>query len=561
MLSLTPNPQDLFMNVTTSRWIQRWAAGIVLCAGAVTFAPAFADVIVGTGKPSATTLGETTATHIRVDSQGSGHGLIVPYYTTQGDAATLLNVTNSDRANGKVVKLRIRGAGNGDVLLSMTLLLAPGDTWAAALQQRDPGPAVLFAQSSDGSCTLPKIASFASESLKTNRLGASYSPDALAAHTREGTVEYITMADIPAAAVYGPGKQSTSELFQAIKHVNGVAPCGNVLNRLQANLTDEGSAAALGLAAPTGGLSGRWIIINVPGSLTFSGAMHVVRAVDANGSDARANFVLFPQTDTVYPAAKVDGATADPLLRTNAYPGKGANGAPTQRATSEPAVRALHMDFPDFSTPYTLAPGQDAALAQAERFTRAMAIKSASNEYFTVPNAQGRTDWVLSLPARRFSVAVDQTTAEPRMLFSMVPSTGSQYFHDVNMRLSPQDHNQACIVLDYLPQATDRDGKVDTRNYFAQPPYYSTTCGAVSVQGFNSEVSTMSPLGASVTRPHLGTLVTDGPEGWASIDFFSVPTKLGMPVLAAAFSTAFNPAARPGVAANYGTNSEHWYTR
>lgn len=538
------------------------------CLGLVLQA-AHSDVIVGTGQPGPTTLGQTTAKQIRVDSQGAGHGLIVPYFTTQNGAITMLNVSNTDLANGKLVKVRIRGAANGDVLLSLTLLLAPGDMWAASLQRREPGHAALVAHPNDRTCTLPSLQRIESQPLQTNRLAVSYSAEELANQTREGLVEYINMADIPAAALYGASRQSQSELFQAIKHVNGVAPCGAVLGRLNENFTSESLAAEFGLAAPTGGLAGRWIIMNVPGSLTFTGPMHAVRAVDAGGADARANFVQFAQTDVPYPLERVNDVTADPLLRTQAYPGKNANGAPTQVATNGPAVRALHLDFPDFSTPYTVAPGADAALAQATQFTSAMAVKTAANEHLMAPAADFRTDWVLSLPARRFSVAMDQTIAEPRLLYSMVPSTGNQYFHDTNIMASDTDKNVACVILPQWPYVVDRDGKVDMRNITFSPfdRLYRGTCGAVSVYSFVPEVSTADPverrsvLAATATRSSYSKIIARSVEGFTSLDFFTAPTNLGLPVIASAFSSAFNPAARPGVLANYGMNSEHVYQR
>lgn len=552
------------MNFKTSIFHSPLAAGLVFCAGALAFVPALADVIVGTGQPSSTTLGQSTATQIRVASAGTGHGLIVPYFTTQNGATTMLNIANTDLENGKVVKLRIRGAGNGDVLLSMTLLLAPGDMWAAALQQRDPGQAVLFSHPNDKTCTMPQIPSNGSEPMRTDRLAVSYSAQEKANQTREGTVEYITMADIPAAAMYGAGRQSHSDLFQAIKHVNGVAPCGTAVNRLlEENFTNEGAAAAFGLAAPTGGLTGRWIIMNLDSTLTFTGAMHAVRAVDGSGNDARANFAQFPQTDVPYPLDRVDGVTADPSLRTQAFTEKSANGMVTvpANAGTVPALRALHLDFPDFSTPYTVAPGVDAALAQATQFTQATSVKTAANEYLTEPSAQFRTDWVLSMPARRFSAVMDSTSAQARMLYSMVPSTGNQYFHDSNVRPSSTEKRQVCQAVGvHYAKKINRDGEQSPEPVFsATPP--RLICGIVSVLTVNWE---QSVLGSSATRTGStfnDMLLAQAPEGWARMHFFNEQTNLGLPLIGNAFSTAVNPAARPGVSGNYGMNSEHWYTR
>jgi hypothetical protein len=540
-------------------------AGLTLCAGVLGFVPALADVIVGSAQPSATTLGQTTATQIRVQAHGTGHGLIVPYYTAQGDMATMLSVTNTDPDNGKVVKLRLRSADNGDAMLSMTLLLAPGDMWTASLR-RESGQTVLSPHPKDRSCTLPSLALTDGGRLQTNRLGVSYSEEEKLNQTREGVVEYINMADIPAAAVYGEARQSQSELFQAIKHVNGVAPCGAVLQRMAENFTSESAAAGLGLAAPTGGLMGRWVIVDVPKSLTFTGNMHAVRAVDAIGNNARANFVYFPQTDTSYPVDSVDGVTADPLLRTRAYPGKNAQGVATAAATTAPAVAAMHLDFPDFSTPYTVAIGADAPLLQATQFTQAMSAKSIGHEYVLRSEVQFMTDWVMSMPARRFSAAVDSTNTAPRILYSMIPRQGNQYFHDANTEIpSSSNKKQACFKpRRYFETNLDDDGQgLGPRFVSLDPPYSRRICGMVNVLTFGTMDST---LGASATRTGRGdsdSIVSppSNRDGWMRMDFADSVTQLGLPMLAGSFNSAVNPAIQPGISGNFGANSGHWYQR
>ena len=66
----------------------------------------------------------TTATHIKWVSDEPGHQLVTPYFSTQGDNNTLLSYVNVDKVNGKLIKLRFRGAGNGDTLLDLVVLLA-----------------------------------------------------------------------------------------------------------------------------------------------------------------------------------------------------------------------------------------------------------------------------------------------------------------------------------------------------------------------------------------------------------------------------------------------------
>ena len=77
----------------------------------------------------------TTATQLRWSSDEPGHQLITPYFSTQGDNNTLLSYVNTDRVSGKLLKVRFRGAVNGDTLLDFMVLLAPGDVWTASLSQ------------------------------------------------------------------------------------------------------------------------------------------------------------------------------------------------------------------------------------------------------------------------------------------------------------------------------------------------------------------------------------------------------------------------------------------
>ena len=75
------------------------------------------------------------ATQFKEAFDGVGHMLIVPYYTAQAGNATLLNIVNTDKVNGKAVKVRFRGASNADDVFNFTLFLSPGDVWAAEISQ------------------------------------------------------------------------------------------------------------------------------------------------------------------------------------------------------------------------------------------------------------------------------------------------------------------------------------------------------------------------------------------------------------------------------------------
>ncbi|MGD6476253.1 hypothetical protein VWS16_22550, partial [Xanthomonas citri pv. citri] len=128
------------------------AAGALLLCGCGFAAPALAGVVAGTGgAPSRTQLGATDAVGLQPAPNQLGHVLLVPYFTAQQGQMTVLHLVNTDLSNGKAIKLRVRGAANGDSLLSMTLLLSPGDMWTGAITAGADGRAQIA--TADGSCT------------------------------------------------------------------------------------------------------------------------------------------------------------------------------------------------------------------------------------------------------------------------------------------------------------------------------------------------------------------------------------------------------------------------
>lgn len=268
---------------------------------------------------------EGNATRIAVNPGGVGHKLVIPYFTVQGNNATLINIVNHDQTNGKAVKVRFRGAANSDDLYDFVLLLSPGDVWTAALTQGADGRARL--STSDNSCTLPANVN---GSFITSRLDP-FSSVSREEQTREGYVEIINMADIP------PSSASTS-LFASIKHGSNGKPanCGasavtNLASDAVASVTNVAGMQQYGLSFPTTGLSADWIIINQQTTAAWSGSATALEARNTQGDAASANFVFFPQSGSAVSASTASLWTTDPLLTGG-------------------MVTAAYYDFPDLST-------------------------------------------------------------------------------------------------------------------------------------------------------------------------------------------------------------------
>ncbi len=526
---------------------------------------ASASVLEGSGpSPSATgtagMMAERTSTDLVLNAGGIGHILMVPYYTAQGDNATLLNITNTDTYNGKAVKVRFRGAQNSDDVFDFQVYLSPGDIWTARVSKGADGRARL--DTADNSCTLPASIN---QSFVTDRLPGTEAEKA--GGTLEGYVEIFNMADVPPThKKTGDANPVVNPLYTAIKHVNGTAPCTSaVLGLLKNDITAEDDAVAKGFDTPTSGLMANWIIINVPEATSWAGE---ATAVQATGGNGHGNFVFYPQMGTAHnPTAE---ETADPLLLGQ-------------------LIKGAFYDLPDLSTPYASNPTViGSANIQAAALTESIATTSIINEFVTDPGMLGATDWLFSMPTRRYSVAVDYAaTGSARLVFNngvFVGTTGAYNAanYGTGAFFSPGqtgtraldgstvplgvfavssgnvtlDGITACVKTD-SPAFTDRSERTGTTDFVISPgtPKEVALCGETNVLSFNGS----SALGAKIAHKNADVEYIDG---WAVIGTPSGgTTNAGLPVVGQAFLKAVNPAVSAGTSGNFGANWNHRTTK
>ncbi|MDO9315220.1 MAG: cell surface protein [Burkholderiaceae bacterium] len=521
---------------------------------------------------TSTVVANPTADAFVVSPNGIGHVLLVPYYTVQNGNNTLLSIVNTDTLNGKVVKVRFRGASNSDDVFDFQIFMSPGDIWNANVHINSEGKAELF--TADKSCTLPTSVN---QGFVTDRLPSTYSVTDKNKQTLEGYIEILNTADVPKAKFAAQANLTGTDnpLYTAIKHVNGVAPCTQAILDLTAvdptthsAVVDLATNAAYqGMTFPTTGLLANWTIINVPGATTWTGeATAVVAATTATTTAAAGNLVFHPQTND--PVADPEVRTADPLLAAGNTVVNNlgvATGAAVTGAANTPAtvgiVPASMFDFPDLSTPYVVRPAVAATApkVQAAALTGSLAVSEVKNEYLTNPGITAETDWVFSSPTRRYTVAVDYSTAPFRRVFSAYGAAASQYFYDLNT-LFDAASGQVC-VLNVTPKPYDAEERTPTAGvgFVISPGGQAaplTFCGEVSVLSFNNAAGT-SVLGAALARKDIDVTYTDG---WLSI---ATPGNagIGLPILGASFEKAFNTSVSPGIAGNYGLTFGHRFTR
>ncbi|ROR50522.1 cell surface protein [Diaphorobacter nitroreducens] len=581
------------------------ALSIAAMIGGLGFAgAASADVIVGTGvaagagsvnvqqgllidavTPANSTMsGQALGANLALSEGGVGNMLLVPYYSAQNGNMTVLHVVNTDTLNGKAVKVRFRGAANSDDVMDFQVFMSPGDVWTAAVTAGADGVAQI--QSADNTCTVPALGNNTPQAFATNRLDPNKSDAEKANGTREGYVEIFNMADIPSDKLYtvGTTANTNSALYTAIKHVNAVAPCSVAGSPAEAtlfgvaltNYTAEADAANAGFNTPTGGLMGDWYIINVPETTTFSGASTAVVA------DGRGNFVHFPQIDTGVAAAAIDAFTADPLLRTDALKTDGTAFGAT------PALAAGYYDLPDMSTPY-LAADIGNPKAQAVKLTSALAVTSVTNQYANDESITAKTDWVFSMPTRRYSVAANYAA-----ISGTTPANDSntsyRLFSDLIVGVTP---DAAATLQDEwffaanTPVSTDGKGnicvKADAQKFWDReettpgastpgPVFSPRTPGVAAVVSLCGEASVLAfkDLGNSVLASSVArSTITSGTytNGWGVVttaNDIGAPgagVVEGLPLMGASFIKLSNPQVAPGLSGTYGITWPHRFTR
>lgn len=459
------------------------------------------------------------ATRLVNSVAGIGHILVVPYFTSQGANHSLLNIVNTDTVNGKAVKLRYRGAANSDDLFDITVYLSPGDVWTADVSVDGEGFSRL--ETSDNSCTLPSKAEIKEAfngRFKVDRV------DGDKAATREGYIEILNTADIPPVRPGFVGADRVNPLFTAIKHVNGVAPCSKAVMDLQENVLvpvpgDANSPRVRGYSWPTGGLMANWAIVDMSKTASFSGEAIAVRAETAGNVNGAGRLVWAPQTSTLVGYANTLQLTADPLFRNN-------------------VVKAQAVDFPDLSTPYTAAAlpvnplvntpavrAQVEPLAQARRLSDALAVTNVINEYLTNPSVGFETDWVFSMPTRRYAVAVNY--AANRLEWNDIGLTRNGGDSSVTPNLAApaalQNGYVSAANTDYVNRRAcvytasmlgfDREENSRTNFQISPSPAYRL-CGETSVLAFNKTSTQTSLLGAEIARENIDTKML---EGWLTI--------------------------------------------
>lgn len=309
------------------------------------------------------TAGEAQGVYL--DPDGKGQALIFPYYTAQsvGSAAfnTYISLINNE-AGAKVLRVRFREGRNAREVAAFNLYLGGGDLWTAAVVPDGQGTRLVTADLScmNGPFPAGQGSSFTFSSLDYTEANGDGLGSGLD-RTREGYIEVIEMASL-----VGQSQMDVTPVSE------GAAPpnCAAV----------QGATVNLQLDAPRGGLSGRVTLINVLNGMDFT-----------------------------MPADALAALTSQPFYRdfNDPYPD----------FNSTEVTPLSHFFVNGRSYRATWASGVDAVGSVLSK-------RSISNETILDSGSNSHTEWVVTLPMRRFYAT---RYGNPPQAYPAAPLAGLPY--------------------------------------------------------------------------------------------------------------------------------------
>jgi hypothetical protein len=320
------------------------------------------------------------ANAVTLNPRGLGQVLIYPYYTVNAGFGTLLSVVNTT-PNGKALKLRFHEGRNGRSVFDLNVYLSPFDVWVAQVYSSGDENSGASIATNDHSCVMPAFllpVDPGSGPPRANFSDASFSGANAdggpvgAARTREGFFDVIEMGEVTDAAQH---------TLTAITHDASGAPasCEQIHAAWSAPGGYWGQNAQTDLAPPGGGLYGAESIINVAEGLMYT--------IDATAIDGFSNVIQ--HTGPGDAAPDLDTASANASASFSAFVAVDDRSIEAQFAKPEDAVSALLM------------------------------ADALYNEYVVDPGLAAATDWIVTLPTKRFYTDPQRTGNTARKPFDV----------------------------------------------------------------------------------------------------------------------------------------------
>lgn len=463
----------------------------------------------------ASALGATGAAQaVNLNPDGLGQVLIYPYYTTRADAggnaySSLLSVVNTT-SSAKAVKVRFLEGKNSREVLDFNLFLSKHDVWTAAILPGSDGGA--FVGTLDNSCTLPPIpatgqpfVNFAYVGTQDDKGGGSLD------RVKEGYVEIIEMATFT----------TSSTTSQIVTHVGG-KPGQN--GYVCSDLTD--AQASSDAQNVQGGIFGGMTLINVNAGTDMT--------EDAVALDNYRNVTDF--SSSIYQPA---GSIQPDLQK------------------AQPAVSQVIANGNVYTSSWTFG--------TADPVSAVLMHSNVMNEFVLDVGTHSGTDWVITMPTKRYYVNVGTGNAPKLFQRNFNKTDGS--CDDVSLAIYDREERTTSTPVGFSPppptltNAICWEANVVTFNN-------SNVLGSVNVAnipttfqdgwlnlGFPTLISGASPTVHELINT-TNTLITSIGSSTSS---GNTVTYIGLPVVGFAVQTFVNGVLPGGVLSNYGGNFVHKY--
>jgi hypothetical protein len=454
----------------------------------------------------------TCANAMTLGAHGMGQVLIYPYYTVNGGNGTLISIVNTNE-DGKALKVRFHEGLNGRIVADFNLYLSQWDVWVGQVFDTSAdGSGAAAIATNDNSCTVPAFAALGGQGLKSLPFtSAAYSaanadggPGTLA-RTHEGYFDVIEM---------GVVTNATKNSLTAITHVVGVpAHCSQVTAAWGA----QGywtQAPATDLDPPTGGLYGSEAVLNIA-----EGTMYTANAEAIDGFSA-------VQQHSAPGSASPDLNTASKSAGVvSAFLPLGGNMVRADFAQSEDAVSALFM------------------------------ASVLYNEYVVDPVVAAASDWIVTLPTKRFYT-------DPALLGA------NQARAPFNAIFGSAEGGTSCSPIDPKAFSREEDTLIGCSGFPSCPPVDPgfALCYSANVLTIGSSESVLAthlaraidvPYRAGQLRIGLTRDANGSEAAHPPLASANGPALYGLPAFGFLAMRYINANVTPGVLANYSGDYPH----
>ncbi|CAE6691527.1 hypothetical protein [Candidatus Nitrotoga fabula] len=454
-----------------------------------------------------------------INADGTGQVLLYPYYTTRGGMDTYLSLVNTT-GEVKAVKVRFVESRNSREVLDFNLYLSPYDMWTAAVVDTGSGAKVVTA---DKSCTTPAIPAggqafvnyaytgtvdnedkIDSSNPKANgiNIGGADGETASLDRTREGYIEIIEMGEI-----------HNEDYVEYITHADGVPDDCSKLQGLK-----SGDELKLNIGTPTGGLTGSASLI-APGSGTdFS--------YDPVAIDNFAYHEIWHQAGSIEPDLR-HGRNRSLVFY------------------DQHVVDTDWFDTGEYE-------GDDWSKDSVNAVNALLMHRAVINEFVLDNVTLSGTDWVVTMPTKRYSVPIKDPNNSNHDSHHALPPFTSTFWE-----------NGACEPVDI--EYYDREERTKVVGGFSPPPpgVNNALCWEANVITFNDSNILSSAHSVNIA-------IAEGfQNGWVRMHFDadgqkqssnnSNHTYYGLPVIGFMVQDFVNLNAAPGVMATYGGSFKHKY--